>query len=162
MAGLSSRSRQRLALIGVEVWQRRVRSPASSSTSPTEFFDDSVEPNADEAHQPRIRLLSGAGDWVLVQQPAWRGDHADMMADIQATIGPERCRFGQWAEAGSAGVGVTELQARGVVNVLTFGAPPDLIDWPMLIQGPSLEALVTDSAARQALWQQLVAALGSP
>jgi hypothetical protein len=82
------------------------------------------------------------------------------MADIQATLGPERCRFGQWAEAGSAGVGPAELQARGVQRILAFGDPPELIDWPMLIKAPSIEALATTPDARRTLWSQLADFIG--
>ncbi len=108
MTELSRASRQRLSIIGVDVWTRRSGLP-------------DAEALANDSNEPRIRLLSGAGDWVLVQQQAWRGDHADLMADIQATLGPERCRFGQWADAGNAGVGPAEMQARGVAHVLSFG-----------------------------------------
>jgi len=142
MSGLSSATRERLARMGVDRWELRTGVP-------------SAEDLARDAEALCIRLLSGSGDWVLVQRQAWRGDHAALMADIQATLGPERCRFGQWAEAGSAGVGPAELQARGVKHILSFGEPPELIDWPMLVQGPGLEELVRQPEARRALWGQL-------
>ncbi|MEN1727007.1 MAG: hypothetical protein AAGJ52_01080 [Pseudomonadota bacterium] len=148
MTELSRSSRERLALIGVDLWQRRGQLP-------------DAEALASDAEGLRIRLLSGAGDWVLVQQQAWRGEHEALMADIQATLGPERCRFGQWAEPGSAGVGPAEMQARGVAHVLSFGPPPDLIDWPMLIQGPTLSALASEPDARRALWQALAPIVGA-
>jgi len=142
LSDLSLASRKRLALIGVDRWERRPDLP-------------SAEDLASDAEALRIRLLSGGGDWVLVQRRAWRGDHGALMADIQATLGPERCRFGQWAEAGSAGVGPAELQARGVKRILSFGPPPELIDWPMLLQGPTIEDLAEKPEARRALWRGL-------
>lgn len=139
-------TRKRLAHMGLDRWELRSDLPSADDL-------------ARDADALRIRLLSGSGDWVLVQEAAWRGDHATLMSDIQATLGPERCRFGQWAEAGSAGVGPAELQARGVTRILSFGAPPDLIDWPMLIQGPRIEVLASDPEARRALWGQLAGLL---
>lgn len=148
MSEVSAASRHRLSAMGIDLWQRRTGLPTADDL-------------ASDADSLRIRLLSGSGDWVLVQSQAWRGDHADLMADIQATIGPDRCRFGQWAEAGSAGVGPAELQARGVRHALSFGAPPELIDWPILIQGPSLDELVDRAEARRDLWHRLAGVIGS-
>jgi len=147
MSELSLATRRRLAVIGVDRWELRAGLP-------------SAEDLASDAESLRIRLLSGSGDWVLVQRQAWRGDHGTLLSDIQATLGPERCRFGQWAEAESAGVGPAELQARGVKHILSFGAPPELIDWPMLVQGPSIEDLVNRPDARSALWNQLAGLIG--
>jgi len=144
---LPTASRRRLARMGVDLWRLRSGLPSADDL-------------ASDADTLRVRLLSGSGDWVLVQKQAWRGDHSDLMADIQATIGVERCRFGQWAEVGSAGVGPAELRARGVRYVLSFGPPPDLIDWSILIQAPSLDDLVDRAEARRELWQRLAPAIG--
>jgi hypothetical protein len=142
MGERSSASRQRLALIGIDLWVTRPGLP-------------DAEALAMDADEPRIRLLSGSGDWVLVQRQPWRGDHGALMADIQATLGPERCRFGQWAEPGNAGVGPTELQARGVRHVLSFGPSLDPVDWPMLVESPPLADLAADPKARETFWRRL-------
>jgi len=148
---LESTSLARLTLIGVDVWRRRSPGPAA----PVELSGGLSSEPLDEAFEPRIRLLSGAGDWVLVQEQPWRGEHTQLLADIQAAIGTGRCRFGQWTEPGAAGSGPSELAARGIRGVLSFGPPPEPLDWPILVIGPPLAALAGQAEARRELWQRL-------
>lgn len=146
MTRLDVRAAQRLAAMGIDRWERR------PSAVPPEVVAEDI----DEA---RIRLLSGHGEWVLVQKKPWRGEHEALLSDIQALLGADRCRFGQWAEAGQAGVGPAEMQARGVARVLSFGPPIEPLDWSNLIEVPALDALASDAEARRELWRRLAPAL---
>ena len=139
-AMLSAASHQRLTAMGIEVWV-----PQGSRDSEAE---------------PRVRLASGDGDWVLVQRQAWGREHPALIADITATIGPERCRFGQWASGEDAGVGVSELSERGIQHVLAFGMTPlgPRTDERVLVAA-ELSELALSAAARRELWLALKARL---
>lgn len=151
-------SLQRLAAMGIQVWQRRERMDVPAPMAETQA---AVPPSDFAEHGAvRIRLSSGDGDWLLVQRQPWRGQHEGLLADIRATLGPERCRFGQWVADSAAGEGPQELQARGVRQVLSFGPPPRAIDWPDLLIGPGLDELVSEVEARKRLWQLLGPVLG--
>ncbi len=141
MTRLDAASRQRLAVIGVDVWSRRASAVAADQDA--------------AASQPRVRLLSGAGDWLLVQAEPWRGRHEKLLADIKATIGIDRCRFGQWGGDTTAGVGMAEMSARGITHVLAFGEPRQRPDWRELIVAPTLDALASDADSRRELWQRI-------
>lgn len=143
-------SLQRLADMGIEVWRLR-QDPVAESAS--------AESTAGSG-QPRIRLSSGDGDWLLVRRQPWRGSHEQLVADIMATIGPERCRFGQWSNDTTSGEGLEELQARGVGHVLCFGRPSETTDWPQLLIAPSLDELAAEPDARRKLWQLMAGVIG--
>lgn len=145
MTRLDSSSRQRLAVIGIDVWSLRASAVAADQDA--------------ESSQPRVRLLSGAGDWLLVQSLPWRGQHEQLLADIKATIGIDRCRFGQWAGDSTAGVGMAEMSARGIARILAFGEPPERPDWQQLIIAPALEELADSADARRQLWQRIAPVL---
>lgn len=137
---MSAASHQRLTAMGIEVWVPR------------------AERNAEA--EPRIRLASGDGDWVLVQRQAWGREHPALIADITATIGPERCRFGQWASGEDAGVGLSELSERGIQHVLAFGMNPlgpRTDDRVVAVQ--ALSDLAVSADARRELWLALKAKL---
>ena len=137
-----TRSRQRLAAMGIELWRQRGARPESTG-----------EP---ENHsRPAIRLASGNGRWLLVQREAWRGSHASLVDDITATIGREDCRFGQWASDSTAGCALDELAERGVDQVLSFGPPPADPGGQPVLEAPPLDELAASAEARRALWQLL-------
>jgi hypothetical protein len=144
-------SLQRLADMGIEVWQLR------SSTSVSQSLASQSDP---ATGQPRIRLSSGDGDWLLVRRQPWRGSHEQLVADIMATIGPERCRFGQWSNDSTSGEGLDELLARGVRHILCFGRPTEAPEWSQLLIAPSLDELAGQADARRALWQLMVREIG--
>jgi DNA polymerase III psi subunit len=135
-------SLQRLKVLGIDIWQARP-DRAQSRTG------------AEADQQPRIRLSSGDGDWLLVQRQPWRGSHEQLIADIMAAIGPARCRFGQWATDSASGENLSELEARGVDHILAFGPAPGQVEWGNLVKAASLDELATDGRARKALWQAL-------
>ncbi len=139
-------SLQRLGDMGIEVW--RLRQPGSFKRPP------SVEAG-DADCRPRIRLSSGDGDWLLVRRAPWRGSHEALVADIMATIGPERCRFGQWSKDTSSGEGIDELAERGIKHILCFGRPENPPDWPQLMVAPALDELAGDPEARRELWRMM-------
>lgn len=136
------RSRARLAEIGVDVWVRR---------HPQASLDGQV----DQVHEARVRLSAGDGAWLLVQRRPWDGQHAGLLADIQALLRPDRCRFGQWADSREAGLAISELAGRGIRQVLAFGPPPTGAERTQIILVPPLDELASSSKARRALWQAL-------
>jgi len=148
MGRLDPASRRRLEFIGIDVWCAR---PATGrSVSEPASVEISDQPNA-----ARIRLSSGNGDWLLVQQDPWRGAYEALLSDITATIGVERVRFGQWARGSASGETVNELASRGIRRILSLGPAPDAISDDRVILAPSLDALAADGAARKSLWQAL-------
>lgn len=156
MARLDTVSLRRLEHMGIEVWSRR-RDQARPAPEATADGVDSG-PGATAA---RIRLSSGSGDWLLVQRAPWRGAHETLIADITATIGVERVRFGQWAAGSAAGECLAELPTRGIRRVLSLGpAPPDA-PAEQVIVAPTLDALASEASARRALWQALAPHLAS-
>jgi len=152
----SASSRQRLAAMGIDVWmdrERRVGEPAPEQ--------DPVRGPAPKASAPRsggearLRMASGDGDWLLVQDAPWDGRHDALLGDIQATIGSSRCRFGQWADSESAGTSVAELGSRGIRHVLVFGQAPVENDHETLHRAPALSTLAKSADARRELWRLL-------
>lgn len=155
-------SRERLAELGIDVWVRRDRRrPEMPSAS------DSARPTGGEPTDPgveglvsRVRMASGDGDWLLVQDAPWDGRHDALLGDIQAAIGSARCRFGQWAHSNSAGVALDELESRGVRHVLAFGSlPPGVADDGAVLSVPELPDLATNARAKRHLWRLLAEAL---
>ncbi len=142
------RSRQRLAAMGIDVWVRR--QPAAETV-----IRPAATAEAADEQGLRIRMASGGGDWLLVQREPWSGQHEQLLADITAVIGAERCRFGQWAISDSAGVPVSELESRGIAHVLAFGEPPRAVSAAPVCQVSSLEEIATSAEARRGLWQAL-------
>lgn len=146
-------SRRRLAVMGIDVWVRRTQPP-----------EPPAHPVAEDASPSdpalRIRVSSGAGDWVLVQREPWSGRHEQLLADITALIGTDRCRYGQWAVSDSAGVPVAELDSRGIGHVLAFGEPPRHVNLNQVCLAPALEDLAISADARRRLWQVLAPELG--
>jgi len=142
------RSRQRLAAMGIDVWlQRR---PA------VETVAGQAAPSELPGEQGlRIRMASGGGDWLLVQREPWSGRHEQLLADITAVIGADRCRFGQWAISDSAGVPVEELDSRGIRHVLAFGDAPRAVTSNQVCLVPPLEDIAAGAEARRRLWQAL-------
>lgn len=136
--------RARLAAMGIELWQRRPVPAASIALAAEDAIDE-----------PRIRLASGDGDWLLVQRRPWDGRHPALLADIRAAIGPARCRFGQWADSRDAGLGFSELGQRGVARVLAFGPVPGELVAGSLILAPPIDELAGQAEARRTLWQTL-------
>lgn len=151
-------SLRRLAAMGIQVWQTR-RRPELAAAAPASEPQPAMADGFDEQIGVRVRLASGDGEWLLVQRQPWRGQHESLLADIRATLGPERCRFGQWAADSAAGEGAAELTARGVRRILSFGPPPRTVEWPGLLLAPTLDELATDAKARKALWQLIAPAL---
>ena len=135
-------SHARLAAMGVEVWRQR-EVQASSDDVPG------------EAPEPRVRLSSGDGRWLLVQRKPWDGEHAELVSDITALLGPEQCRFGQWSADGAAGLALSELADRGIEYVLSFGRVPAGTDAALLVQASELNELAISAKARRALWLSL-------
>ena len=138
------RSRARLAEMGIEVWLKR--ETVSPSSSPV------VESHANE---PRVRLAAGGGAWLLVQRRPWDGRHAVLLADLQALLGVEQCRFGQWADSQDAGQALSGLAERGVRHVLAFGPAPSGARTAGLVELPALEEIAVSATARRTLWQAL-------
>ena len=138
------RSRAHLAEMGVDVWVKR--SPRSLLAA-----ENSPRPAA----EARVRLSAGGGSWLLVQRRPWDGRHTELLADIQALLGPAQCRFGHWADSREAGIGLSELAARGIMNVVAFGPRPHDAESPDLIVASSLDELASSGAARRSLWQAL-------
>lgn len=137
-------SRARLAEMGIEVWLSRAhRAPTASA----------VEQG--QVDEPRVRMAAGGGVWLLVQRRPWDGRHAELLADLQALLGLDQCRFGQWADSREAGQGLSELPERGVRHVLCFGPPPSGASATGLIALPMLDEIAASPAARRALWQAL-------
>ena len=131
-------SHARLEAMGITVWASRVRLVGASL-----------------AAEPRIRLSSGEGAWLLVQRHPWDGRHADLLADITALVGAAHCRFGQWAGGSEAGVAVSELASRGISTVIAFGPLPEIQEMQLLVRAASLEELAASAEARRSLWQVL-------
>lgn len=152
-------SRERLAALGIDLWVRRDRRIArAQATEPAadSAADPVAQPPAPGAAVARVRMASGSGDWLLVQDAPWDGRHDVLLGDIQATIGSARCRFGQWARSDSAGVSIDELNSRGIRHVLAFGnAPLDT----SVHSAPDLSRLATSAEARRRLWRILAEAL---
>lgn len=155
---LSAASRQRLEALGIDVWVRRDRRAAASIPPHAEQADE-APPRSGPA-MPRVRMASGDGDWLLVQEAPWDGRHETLLGDIQAAIGSARCRFGQWAHSDSAGVSVAELDSRGIRHVLVFGQAPEGTGKTGVILAPDLPQLATSADARRRLWRVLAAELG--
>jgi len=139
-------SHARLAAIGVEVWARRRPLDRDKETPPGQS-------------QPRVRLSSGAGSWLLVQRQPWDGGHAKLVSDITALLGVEECRFGQWSGGGAAGLAISELAARGISGVIAFGPLPPGADTEPVLQVAALDELAASAKARRSLWQSLRPAL---
>lgn len=137
-------SRARLAEMGIEVWAARTRTTPRAPTG-----DDGSR------SEPRVRLSSGDGDWLLVQRRPWDGRHAPLLADIQALLGPERCRFGQWADSPESGQALSELNARGIRHLVSFGPPPHA-GGAELIEAAVLDELAVSAEARRRLWRALL------
>jgi len=138
-------SHARLDAIGVEIWaRRRAQEDAKSKAS---------------GDEPRVRLSSGEGSWLLVQRRPWDGSHAGLVADITALLGVDQCRFGQWSSGGAAGLAISELAARGVSRVIAFGPVPDGVDAKSVFPADSLDELSASAQARRSLWQVLRPAL---
>lgn len=139
-------SRARLAAMGIEVWRyRRVQESAVDAV--------------DNAMEPRVRLSSGDGRWLLVQRHPWDGEHAQLVSDITALLGVVQCRFGQWSVDGAAGLSLSELSGRGISHVLAFGRLPAGTDAALVVQAAELDELATSAKARRALWLSLRAFL---
>lgn len=147
MAIPDRRSRERLEAIGIEVWQQRDRRAAASRAGIAKSG-------------PRIRLASGSGDWLVVLEGTVPEKFQNLVADITAAIGPDRCRFGQWAHSSEAGVAAGDWTERGIEHVLVFGGT-ELADERLIAAG-DLEVLAEDGSARRRLWQQLKRALKVP
>jgi len=148
MSRLDPASLHRLRLIGVETWQRRHRPHGvECRNGPTALL--------------RVRLLSGSGDWLLVRTSPWRGEQQQLLDDLRAAIGPERCRFGQWARDSEAGESMDELTERGVRQLLSFGPPPAPLNHFSVIESPTLDELAGSAAARRGLWEKLSRVLES-
>jgi len=138
---MTSASHHRLKVMGIDVWVPQVQRSLDAG--------------------PRLRLASGDGDWVLVQRQAWGREHPALVADITATIGPERCRFGQWASGQDAGVALSELAERGIKHVLAFGVGPlGSSTHDRVIVAADLSELSSSAAARRDLWLALKGHLG--
>ncbi|MDZ7791258.1 MAG: hypothetical protein U5L08_12365 [Xanthomonadales bacterium] len=155
-------SRERLAALGIDVWVRRDRRPPEtpSTTDSIQPADSESTNPGRESFAPRVRMASGDGDWLLVQDAPWDGRHDALLGDIQAAIGSARCRFGQWAHSDSAGVALDELESRGVRHVLVFGSVPSGAPkhGAVLAVGELPELAKTAQAKRQ-LWRELAEAL---
>jgi hypothetical protein len=144
MNRLDARSLERLDAMGIPVWHAR---QSRSGNDQTAIAEDEA------AQEARIRLSSGDGDWLLVQRQPWRGDHQALLADIMATLGTGRCRFGQWTRDSASGEAGDELSERGVRHILSFGAPQPRPAWSSLLIAPELDELARDSQARKTLWR---------
>jgi len=142
------RSRQRLEAMGIDVWVER-RPAVETAAQPAASVEAAGEPGL------RIRMASGSGDWLLVQREPWSGRHEQLLADITALIGADRCRFGQWAISDSAGVPVAELESRGIGHVLAFGEPPRAVSASQVCLVPVLDEVAASADARRQLWQAL-------
>ncbi len=142
MPSLNQRQVDRLSAMGIDVWVSRG--------------------GVGVADEPRVRLSSGEGSWLLVQRQPWRGQFESLLTDITATIGLAECRFGQWANSQDAGVGLSELASRGIRCVVSFGPLPpsereagSSISGTRVIEVPTMQAIYDEPAARLALWQGL-------
>lgn len=144
-------SLKRLEIIGIEVWQRRARRADDAGVA------DTAGRTGEPAASPRVRLASGSGDWLLVTPSAISARYQRLVADLAAAIGPERCRFGQWAGSPVAGTGLDELETRGIHHVLAFGPLP--VSAGDCIEAPELEVLASDGTARRELWLRLASFL---
>lgn len=113
-------------------------------------------------HAPRIRLAAGSGDWLLVCHGGVSEEYRVLMDDIVASIGAQRCRFGEWADSADAGVAADEWQARGIEHVLVFADSDSArrpgrarLNDPRVIETSPLSELSQSGAARKTLWLQL-------
>ncbi len=131
-------SLDRLETMGIAIWRLRGR-----------------EVGAGEGSDLRIRLASGHGDWLLVTPDPGDGRHHRLIADITATIGIDRCRFGHWSDSAEAGVSLAELVQRGIEHVLVLGSSPTPIGDPRVAQAPALDELAESGVARRRLWAVL-------
>lgn len=147
-------SRDRLATLGIDRWLLRSRTRPTASAAPAE-----PERAGSRPRPVRVRLASGQGDWLLLQDAPWDGRHDVLLADIQAAIDPARCRFGQWAHSDSAGVALDELASSGIHHLLVFGTPPEDVSHDALLVAPALDLLASSGPARRQLWQELTARL---
>lgn len=151
-------SRERLEALGIDVWVRRDRIRAAAEAAAAQPSSGHSARGVDQG-AVRVRLASGDGDWLLVQDAPWDGRHDRLLGDVQATIGSARCRFGQWAHSDSAGVAIDELSARGIHHTLAFGVVPDGVDGGRVLLAPALSELATSAGARRRLWRLLAAEL---
>lgn len=144
-------SRARLAEMGIEVWlSREQRSPMAAAAE------------SGQVDEPRVRLAAGAGDWLLVQRRPWDGRYAELLADLQALLGVDQCRFGQWADSQEAGQAFSELPERGVRHVLSFGPPPAKTPATGLTVVSMLDEIAASASARRELWQAVRPLLRQP
>lgn len=150
---LTPSSRERLAALGIDVWVHRDRRPVRSTTADAVSADLAASETG--SGLPRVRMASGDGDWLLVQDAPWDGRYEVLLGDIQATIGSARCRFGQWAHSDSAGVSLDDLDSRGVRHVLVFGEAPDGATEQGVFLAPGLPQLAASGKARRRLWRLL-------
>lgn len=157
----SAASRERLAALGIDVWVRRGRRPPAPAAVAETARPAPTEVAASVAGHaaPRVRMASGDGDWLLVQDAPWDGRYDKLLGDIQAAIGSARCRFGQWAHSDSAGVSLEELGSRGVRHLLVFGEAPAGASDHGVVRSPELAQLATSAEARRRLWRLLAAEL---
>lgn len=153
---------QRLSDMGIEVWQLRRTQAAADSVAVPASRAEAAGPAAADMAPPRLRMASGSGDWLLVQDQPWAGHHDQLLNDIQATLGSQRCRFAQWADSDSAGVAIDELGQRGIRHLLVFGKLPAGRPQAHVHIAPSLDELATHAEARRALWQLLAPLLDEP
>ena len=139
-------SHARLAAMEIDVWcHRRVH--------------ETVRADMDDSPEPRVRLSSGEGRWLLVRRRPWDGEHAQLVSDITALLGVDQCRFGQWSGEGAAGLALSELPGRGIDRVLAFGRLPATVDSTQVVQAAELAELAVSASARRALWRGLRACL---
>lgn len=154
---LPAASRERLAALGIDVWVHRDRQVSAQHVSkPLSMGQGSVD---DAGFIPRVRMASGDGDWLLVQNAPWDGRHDTLLGDIQAAVGSARCRFGQWAHSESAGVALDDLDSRGVRHVLVFGDAPAGTPERGVHVAADLSQLALSAQAKRRLWQLLAEAL---
>lgn len=129
----------RLKVMGIDVWRPREAAPPAASGL-------------------RVRLAAGDGDWLILTDCPLDGQYRALMADITATLGRERCRFGQWTDNPEAGMDLDELAAAGIRHVLALGGWPEAADAAELsgvVAAPPLPAVHGDADARRSLWRAL-------
>src|SRR5690625_6461755 len=97
--------------MGIDVWRRRgaVIAPENEAHETA-----AAQPAPAAVRTPRVRVASGGGDWLLVQEQAWAGHQERLLAEIQATIGPERGAYVPRADCEMAGEADDENERRDV------------------------------------------------
>lgn len=126
-------SAARLRRMGIQLWRLRARDPVPTA--------------------PRLRLEAGHGDVVIVADEDERSRYRTLLADLVASIGTARCRYGKWADSPAAGVSLDDCPDRGIEHVLAFGPLPR--KHRCLISGAPLPELLGSGAARRSLWAQI-------